>query len=137
MAEQAKKSKMKPRPTGYSQPFWDGAKQGKFLIQRDPESGKCQFYPRPVSVWGSRRTPEWIESKGMGTIISFTRTIMAADGFEDEVPYTLAVAKLDEGPRIFAQMVKDTAPPNFCDRVKIVWEDTSADFPVFKFQLVK
>ena len=135
MADAPKKSKTVPRPTGFSQKFWDAGKEGKFLIQRDPESGKYQFFPRPVAVWGSRRTPEWVEAKGTGTIISYTHTTMAAAGFEDEVPYYLAIAKLDEGPRVFAQMVKDTKEPKIGDKVKIVWEDRDANFKIFKFQL--
>lgn len=135
MAETEKKQKVPPRPTGYSQPFWDGAKQGKFMIQRDPESGRCHFFPRPVSVWGTRRTPEWVEAKGTGTVVSWTHTIMAAQGYEDEVPYYLAIAKLDEGPRVFAQMVKDTREPKIGDKVTIVWEDLTPDYRIFKFQL--
>jgi len=68
------------------------------------------------------------------TLVSYTLTMMPAEGYEDEVPYYLAIARLDEGPRIFAQMVKATQNPKIGDRVKIVWEKTDAEFPVFKFQ---
>ena len=46
-------------------------------------------------------------------------------------------ARLDEGPRVFAQMVKDTKDPQIGDRVKIVWEERDNDQRIFKFQLAK
>jgi uncharacterized OB-fold protein len=128
------KSKTVPRPTGFSAQFWEAGKEGKFLIQRDPESGKYQFFPRPVAVWGRRRVPEWAEAKGTGTLISVTHSSMAGAGFEAEAPYYLAIAKLDEGPRVFAQMAKTTDAPRIGDRVRIVWDRYDGEFAMFKFE---
>jgi hypothetical protein len=135
MAEQPK-PKTIPRPTGFSAQFWAGGKDGKFLLQRDPESGRFQFFPRPVAVWGSRRTPEWVEAKGTGRLIAVTHTTIAAAGFESEAPYYLAIAVLDEGPRVFARMVANTPEPKIGDRVKVVWQPHDGDHLMFRFELI-
>jgi len=52
--------------------------------------------------------------KGRGKIISFAVTHAAPNGFEDQVPYAIAIIELEEGPRLTAQ-VTDCDP----DQVKI------------------
>ena len=45
---------------------------------------------------------EFKEMSGKGTIHTFTRIDAAPTGFEDEVPYTVAVVDLEEGGRLLA-----------------------------------
>ena len=47
-----------PRPTALTQPFWDAARKGKFLLQFDRATGKPQFWPRPVSIHSGRTDME-------------------------------------------------------------------------------
>jgi uncharacterized OB-fold protein len=42
---------------------------------------------------------------GMGVVHAFTQIYEPADGFENQVPYIMAIIQLDEGPRITAQIV--------------------------------
>ena len=45
---------------------------------------------------------EFVEYEGKGTLHTFTKISAAPTGFEDEVPYTLAVVDLEEGGRLIA-----------------------------------
>ncbi len=44
---------------------------------------------------------------GEGKIISYTHIRAAQEDFEEETPYTIAIIKLEEGPRIIGQITED------------------------------
>ena len=46
-----------------------------------------------------------VQFSGKGKIYSFTEVTAPPEGFEDQVPYMLAVIELDEGARLTAQIV--------------------------------
>ena len=48
----------------FSEPYWEGTKQKKLVLQRCKATGKFQHFPRPVSIFtGRRRDIEWKEAK--------------------------------------------------------------------------
>ena len=71
MATTEKKPRPVPTPTRTTTPFWEAAKEGRFLLQYDPAAGKYQFWPRPVSVHSGSRKLEWRESSGRGKLGRF------------------------------------------------------------------
>ena len=46
-----------------------------------------------------------VEFAGKGKVFSFTEVTSPPEGFEDQVPYILAVIELDEGARLTGQIV--------------------------------
>ena len=44
------------------------------------------------------------EFSGRGEIYSFTNIYNAPEGFEESIPYTVALVKLEEGPMVTAQL---------------------------------
>ena len=48
---------------------------------------------------------EEIQFSGKGKVYSFTEVTAPPDGFEDQVPYTLAIIELDEGAKLLGQIV--------------------------------
>jgi hypothetical protein len=103
----------RPIPDALTEPFWEAAREGRLLIQRNPQSGRVQWYPRPYCLddWSVR--PEWIEASGKGTLYSFT--VIPRSGIEQvPAPYVLAIVELAEGARMGAVLV-DVDP----DEVKI------------------
>lgn len=89
--------------TNTARPFWDGVGQQRLMLQRDPRTGRCQFYPRALSLW-SEGPLEWIQASGEGTLVAFTQTYFPAPGFKDQLPYLQGLVRLDEGPRVFANL---------------------------------
>ncbi len=53
----------------------------------------------------SRGKIEPLEFKGTGKVISWTVIRVAPGGFEDQVPYAVAMIELDEGTKIAGQIV--------------------------------
>ena len=89
--------------TETTKPFWDGIAQGKLLLQYDPRCGRYQFFPRTLSLW-TEGPLEWREASGLGTLVAATLTHFPAPGFTDRLPYLQGLVRLDEGPRIFANL---------------------------------
>ena len=85
--------------------FWDGARNGKLMLQYCTETNHFQHYPRPVSIFTGRKTLEWREASGMGTVYSWTVTRSAWPGNEERVPYICAYVDLDENVRFLCNLV--------------------------------
>src|SRR5674476_1487579 len=75
---------------------------------RCKECGEYFYPPRNVCV-NCRRSGqiEPFKFKGTGEIVTYTLIHTAAEGFESQAPYTLAIIKLDEGPSLTSQVVGD------------------------------
>lgn len=58
--------------------------------------------------------------QGTGEVYSYTTLQQAPEGFENQVPYVLALVKLDEGPMVTAQLTDLDDPVAIGDRVEMV-----------------
>lgn len=122
-----------PVPDNASDPFWEGTKVGKLLIQRCPMTGKFQWYPRAHSIHAPYVRPEWVESSGKGTIFSFT-TIHRGN-VKLAAPYTVALVKLDEGVVIYARLaLEDDEQPQVGMPVEVTFiaEEDGFVLPAFR-----
>ena len=50
--------------------YWDGARDGRLLVQRCVECGRHQFYPRPFCTACLSERIDWVEAKGSGRVVS-------------------------------------------------------------------
>lgn len=126
MSEQAK-----VRPSDVSHAFWQGTTRGDFLLQRDAATGRSQFYPRAVNIFGEGPL-DMQPASGGGELVAVTTVRTPTPGFE--APYVVGIVKLDEGPRVFAQLVnvRDGLAPGF--RMKLAWQSGDADHRLFAFE---
>jgi len=96
--------KLVPSPTPETQPFWDGLKEERLLLQKCSDCGKVRHYPRPMCDACYSMNVEWIDAAGTGTIHSWTITHYAFHpGWKGDLPYTLLTVDLPEGVRMNAQ----------------------------------
>jgi uncharacterized OB-fold protein len=89
-------------PYSKVQDFAVHLKDGRLMGTHCKGCGQVSFPPRadcPECMSGEFEFREW---SGKGKIYTFTRIDAAPTGFEDEVPYTVAVVDLDEGGRLLA-----------------------------------
>jgi uncharacterized OB-fold protein len=98
-------AKPEPVPTPETQPFWDGCAEGELRIQRCLDCGKPYFYPRPVCPECGSTNIEWFTASGDATLYSYVINHRPAPGFDDDVPYAIAVVQLAEGPRMMTNLV--------------------------------
>jgi hypothetical protein len=105
--------------------YWNAVRERRLLIRKCNACGSLHFMPRhlcPV-CWSDQI--EWVDSKGSGSVHSFTvirRAPMAA--FAARAPYVVALIDLDEGPRMIANVIGDDAlSVRIGDRVNVTFED--------------
>ena len=86
--------------------WFDAAARGKLLLQRDPQTGRAQLYPRSHVVGAPERDPEWLEASGRATLYSYTVVHRSVHPqFAPVTPFVLAIVELEEGPRMASWIV--------------------------------
>jgi uncharacterized OB-fold protein len=115
-----------PPVTIESQPFWEAAKEGRFLIKRCTGCGKAHWYPRAVCPFCLSSDTEWVESPGEGVIYSYSVMRKSPTG-----PYAIGYVTLDEGPAMLTNFV-DVGPDDLKIglRVKLKFQPTEGGPPV-------
>lgn len=96
-----------PAAEGLSAPYWDGTKQGAFVVQRCLGCGKPRHYPQLLcSHCGSRRY-DWITLSGRGRVHSWTVTHHGFHpAFRGLVPYALVTVDMEEGVRALGRLAE-------------------------------
>ncbi|MCY6379701.1 Zn-ribbon domain-containing OB-fold protein [Hoeflea prorocentri] len=105
----------KPVPTIYpeTQFYWDGAKEGKLLINRCIPCDAPFFPPRPFCPACGSRDVDVIAASGKGRLYSYVISHLPAPGYEP--PYVVAVVELEEGVRMVSNLLDTPADPDALD----------------------
>jgi len=86
-------------------PFWEGARAGKLMQQRDRVTGVVHWPPKPLYWKGGNRL-EWFEASGRGQVYSYVvgyEPFLPA--FRHLLPHIMVLVQLEEGPRLVGHMV--------------------------------
>ena len=95
-----------PIPDETSQPFFDGAKEHRLMIQQCttcgaviwPVKSRCDNCLSPTVIW--------VQAGGKATLYSFVLMHqLYHPGFASEIPYNIAQVDLEEGLRILTTIV--------------------------------
>ncbi len=113
-----------PAPDADSQPFWDAANEGRFLLQRCEDCGSAQFYFRAICHKCRSARLHHEDSAGQGTIASFSIIHRAPlNCFRQWGPYPVALVDLDEGVRFLTNVVQCAASDvRIGQRVRVVFD---------------
>lgn len=82
----------------------EALKQNKLLGLKCRACGAITVPPKMVCRQCTSPDMEICELKGSGKIRTFTTVFVAAEGREDELPYTIVMVELDEGPWIMGNL---------------------------------
>ena len=86
-------------------PFWDGAREGKLMLQREGATGRMHWPPKPLYWKGGGRL-EWFQASGRGRVFTY---VVAHEpflpAFKHLLPLVLVVVETAEGPRLVGYMV--------------------------------
>lgn len=94
-----------PEPGPDTQPYWDGLRAGRLVLQRCADCGQLRHYPRPLCAHCYSFDVDWIEASGRGTIHSWCVCHHPFNpGFKAETPYLLLTVDLAEGVRMQAPL---------------------------------
>jgi uncharacterized OB-fold protein len=87
-----------------SKQYDEALKQDRLLGLKCRACGVVTVPPAMVCRQCSSPDLEIIELKGEGKIRTFTTVFVAAEGREDEVPYTIVLVELDESPWLMGNL---------------------------------
>ncbi len=127
-----------PTPSIYvdTAPFWDGARNGKLVLQYCRDTGKFQHYPRPVSLYTGSRNLGWREVSGKGVIYACTVIRVMGPGLAGRLPLSLATIELDEEVRMLGNILgADPDGVAIGQRVEVTWDRLADEVPYPAFRL--
>ena len=82
------------------QDYFRHLEEGRFMIQRSRDSGRCFFYPRGAEPVTGSTNLEWVQPSGRATVYSVT-IVRQKDPTKD---YNVVLVDLAEGPRMMARV---------------------------------
>jgi len=89
-----------PAENPETKPFWDAARQGKFLIKRCTACNEPHYFPRAICPFCFSDKTEWQDSKGEGVDLQLQLMPRSPTG-----PYAVGYVTLDEGPSLLTNFV--------------------------------
>lgn len=103
-------------------PFFEGLKEGKLLTTKCKGCGRIFFPPQRDCPSCRISNMEWIELSRDGILETLTVIFVKPPSFESYEPYTVAIAKLEDGPRITGWLRGDPrkARPGMKVRIEVV-----------------
>ena len=94
-----------PAPTRDSQPYWDGLREGRFVLQHCAACGKVRHYPRPVCPHCFSMETRWEAAPLSGKVHTWTVCHHPFNFFFKQMaPYIVALVDMDAGVRINAPL---------------------------------
>ena len=117
-------------------PFWDAAREEKLIIQKCQDCNHHIFYPRIACPHCFSDKVEWVEASGKGTVYSFTVvTNNAPSAFIADMPFVIAIVKLEEGVQMLSNIIKCDPGDVVCDMpVEVTFEKLDDEFTLPKFR---
>ena len=124
-----------PKPSKWSQPFWDNAKKHKLTLKKCKDCGHIDHPPYLYCTNCHSDNSEWVQASGKGKLVAYAiNTYMVPFPFWDDMPYVVAMIDLEEGVRMISNIVE-------CDHDKlkngmelqVVFDDVSDEFTLPKW----
>ena len=124
-----------PTPDAATGPYWAAAHEGRLVMPRCDDCGKYHFYPHPLCPFCSSAKLVWTPVSGRASLYSFSIVHRApSKAFAGEVPYVVAVVQLEEGPRMYSNVV---GVPNDAvkvgDHVQVLFEAVTPEVTLPRF----
>jgi uncharacterized OB-fold protein len=130
------KGKFLPLPTPETAFWWESCREQRLLVQHCADCGAYQFYPRASCSSCSGSSLGWAEAAGTGTVTTFTICrVPVAEAYAEDVPYVVALVKLEEGPTMMSNIVGcDPESVAIGMPVEVVFEPRSAEISLPQFR---
>jgi uncharacterized OB-fold protein len=116
-------------------PFWEAAKAHRLSLQRCT-NGHVFYYPRSHCPECLSKDLTWIDCSGKGTLYTYTIARRpTGPGFEDDVPFIIAVVAIDEGPHITSNLVDcEISDVRIGMPVEAAFDDVTEEVTLLKFR---
>lgn len=125
-----------PKLNSDNLPFWEGCHKHELRFQKCNDCGHVRWPPSDLCPECHSIETGWLTSKGTGRVYTFAVYHTAFHpGFSGDLPYTVAVVELDEGPRLLTNIVDCPSGRVRCGMpVGVVWEEVDKRISLPKFR---
>ena len=127
-----------PVPTPETQHFWDGTKLGELRLQKCDICATTYFPPRPFCPSCGSKAVSIFKASGKATLHSYVISHLPAPGFVP--PYAIAIAKLEEGPKMMCNILDCEQTPEALEldmSLEVVFDGISDEISLPKFRPAK
>lgn len=129
----------KPLPAidSLNRPFWENAKTGRFVLQACSNCSHVSYPPNPSCPKCLSTELEWREASGKGVLKSWAVFHRAYwPSFERDLPYTVCLVRLEEGPLFVANFAKGMkSEPVVGAAVRVVFEKVTDEVTLPQFSM--
>jgi uncharacterized OB-fold protein len=125
-----------PKLNTDNRPFWEGCRRHELRFQRCNDCGRVRWPPSVLCPQCHSTEINWLTSKGIGRVYTFAVYHTAFHpGFAADLPYTVAVVTLDEGPHLLTNIIACRPEEVTCGMpVEVIWEDIDEGIALPKFR---
>jgi|SRR5579884_1697775 len=125
-----------PEITEATRPFWQAARAGELRMQRCTACGHLRYPINEVCPRCLSDAAEWVPLSGRGTVFAaLVYYQVFHPAFRDDVPYNVSMIQLEEGPRMFSNVVG--VPPDQVkvgDAVEVFFDPVSDELSIPRFR---
>jgi uncharacterized protein len=112
-----------------TEPFWNAARERRFVVPTCSACGKAHWYPRAVCPFCGSEKIAWRDASGRGAIYTFSVMRRAKE------PYAIAYVTLAEGPTMLTNIVDcDFDALAIGQPVSVIFQETENGPPVPMFR---
>lgn len=124
-----------PTPDDSNRPFWTAAREGKLVLQTCGDCGHIRYPINHVCPACLSEVFEWRPLSGRGTVYSsIVFHQVYHPEFAADVPYNVSLVQLEEGPRMFSNVLG--VPPSEVkvgDRVQVTFDQVTDEIAIPRF----
>jgi len=132
-------SKPLPDINDANRPFWEALRRRELRLLRCDSCGELRLHPFRRCPHCSHEKATWTTLSGKGKV--WTKTVfhqLYFEGFRNDVPYNVVVIEMDEGPRLYSNIVgTDNTDIRIGDRVEACFDDVTPDVTLLKFSIIR
>ncbi len=128
-----------PRPDQDSRPFWKSCQAHQMALQQCGGCGRFRFPPRLVCPHCLSEEASWTPVGGGGRVyVSLVMYRPPNSAWEGDVPYNLSMVELEEGVRLWSNVVGcDPETVQIGDRVQLQYDDVTPEYTLPRFRRVQ
>lgn len=128
-------SKPLPKIDALNKPFWDFARERRLAVQTCNACNDAHFPPSPVCPRCLSKDQSWKEVSGKAVLESWIEMHRAYwPAYAEELPYTVCVVRLQEGPLLVSNIVGDKSMAKIGAPVEVTFERVTDQVTLPKFR---
>lgn len=128
----------KPLPTitDENREFWEGAKHGRLRMQKCGDCGHIRYPISHVCPKCLSYNFNWTDLSGRGEVFSYIVFHQLYNkAFEKDIPYNVALVQLEEGPRMYSNVVGvDNDAVKVGDKVEVTFDPVTPEVTIPRFK---